>query len=262
MMTTSGIVGLDEILGGGFVRGNCVLLHGGPGSGKTTFAIQFLYNGIVESNEPGVLVTLCENPDEIRRNMLSFGWDLKKLEKQKKLVIVDARPVTFTNDGLIIPNDTLFKSEGIPFSQVSNLIVQNVPFSNVSKLITQTMKDIGAKRMALDSITVLTSQFERLSYIRQGLLGFIQVLSNLDCTSLLLSEGKGNSDKTLLERALVQGVISLYFAHKGSSMARAVQVLKLRGQKHSSDIYHMEISDNGIVVHPEERLDISNIVGP
>lgn len=242
-MIRSGIPGLDEILGGGLVRRSCVLLHGGPGSGKTTFAIQFLYKGIVESGEPGVFVSLCENPDEIRRNMLAFGWDLAKLEKQKKLAIIDARPVTFTDDGYIVPHKTLFKGE-------------TVPFSHISRLIIETVREIEAKRLAIDSITVLTTQYEHTSYVRQGLLGLIQVLCSLDCASLLLSEAKGEQGEDYLERVLVPGVVVLYYTRKGSSMVRAVQVLKLRGFKHSSDIYHMEIGDQGIVIHPEERAEL------
>ena len=242
-MVNSGVLGLDGILGGGLPKGSCVILHGGPGSGKTTLSIQFLYNGIVESNEPGVFVTLCENPDEIRRNMLIFGWDLRKLEEQNKLVILDARPVTFNEEGYIVPNDLLFKGEGVPFSHISRLIVK-------------TMKEIGAKRLVVDSVTVLTSQYDSPSYVRQGLLGLIQVLSSRDCTTLLLTEGKGELNEALIERAVAQGVIVMYFARKGSSMARAIQVLKMRGNKHSLDIYHMEISDKGIIVHPEERLEI------
>jgi circadian clock protein KaiC len=243
MLVNSGILGLDDILDGGFSRGNCVLLHGGPGSGKTTFAIQFLCNGIIKYNEPGIFVTLCENPDEIRKNMLAFGWDLKKLESQKKLVILDARPVTLTKEGYIIQNDALFKGE-------------TVPFSHIARLILESMNEIKAKRLVIDSITVLTSQYQDVSYIRQGLLGLIQMLSNLDCSSLLLTESRGDLDEALLERALVQGVIVIYYVRKGSSMARAIQVLKLRGHKHSLDIYLMEISDKGIIVHPEERIEI------
>jgi len=242
-MVKSGISGLDEILGGDLPKGSCIILHGGPGSGKTTLAIQFLCKGIVESEEPGVFITLCENPDEIRKNMRQYGWDLEELEAKNKLVIVDARPVTFNKDGYIIPNDQLFRGEGVPFSQISRLIVKII-------------NEVGAKRLAIDSITVLTSQYDDQSYVRQGLLGLIQVLSSLDCATLLLSEGKGDLNEAVLERALAQGVILLYYTRKGYSMARGVQILKMRGSKHSLDIYHMEISEKGIVVHPEERLEI------
>lgn len=242
-MVESGVPGFDEILGKGLVRGSCIILHGGPGSGKTTLAAQFVYRGAVESGEPGVYVTLSENPEEIRSNMLNFGWDLAKLEKQKKLVLIDARPVTFTDEGYIVPNEALFKGE-------------RVPFSHISKLIIDTVRGIGAKRLAIDSITVLTAQYESASYVRQGMLGLIQILCSLDCTSLLLSEDvRGDGEKTPIEWFLVPGVIILHYARRGSSMVRAIQVLKFRGLKHSPDIYHMEIGNEGVVIHPEERAE-------
>ncbi len=243
-MVQSGIPGLDEILGGDLRKKNCVLLHGGPGSGKTTLATQFLYKGATENNEPGIYVSLCENPDEIKKNMLLYGWDIAKLEKEKKMQIIDARPVTFTDEGYIVPDDQLFKGESIPFSHVSRKILDAV-------------KKIGAKRLVIDSVTVLTSQYDNPSYVRQGLLGLIQVLSSLDCTTLLLSEStRGPYDEPTLEWILVPGVIVLYYTRKGSSMVRAIQVRKMRGLKHSPDIFHMEIGNHGIVVHPEERAEL------
>ena len=82
----TGIPGVDKILvGKGLPRGHTILVSGGPGSGKTTFAIQFLHTGATEHGEAGVYVTLDEEPGDIRKNMLKYGWDLKKLEDEKKL---------------------------------------------------------------------------------------------------------------------------------------------------------------------------------
>jgi circadian clock protein KaiC len=243
LLVKSGIPGFDEILGGGLPRKRPIILQGGPGSGKTTLATQFLVEGVLKNNEPGIYVTLCESPNEIRENMLSFGWDLEKLEAEGKIAIIDARPVTFTGEGYIVPNEKLFKGEVIPFSHISTLIREKI-------------NEMGAKRLALDSITVLTSQYDKEAYIRQGMLGFIQVLSSLDCASILLSEGINQNFSTQLEWVLVPAVILLHFTRKGSAMVRAIQVLKLRGMKHSDEIFHLEIGNQGIKIHPEERAEL------
>ncbi|MHA1131169.1 MAG: ATPase domain-containing protein, partial [Candidatus Helarchaeota archaeon] len=77
----SGISGLDEILNGGFIKGTNVLLAGSAGTGKTIFCMQFLYNGVVDYDEPGIFVTLEEMPAELRREAALFGWDFRKLEE-------------------------------------------------------------------------------------------------------------------------------------------------------------------------------------
>ena len=81
----TGIPGVDKIMGNqGIPRGHSILVSGGPGSGKTTFSMQFLYNGIKEQDEAGLYITLDEEPEDIRKNMSGLGWDLEKLEKQLK----------------------------------------------------------------------------------------------------------------------------------------------------------------------------------
>ena len=239
-MINSGIPGLDEISGKGLSRHQCILLNGGPGSGKTTLAMQFLYKGALEYDEPGIFVSLCENPDDIRKNMSVFGWNVAKLERQNKLMIIDARPVTHTEDGYIVPNEGLFKGENIPFSHIANQILQAV-------------NEMGAKRLAIDSITILTTQYENNLNVRQGLLGLIQVLSSLDCVTILLSESEEKD--AYIERVLVPAVIMMYYDKKGAGMVRGIQVWKLRGVKHSSNIHHMNIGDEGIIIHPAELAE-------
>jgi RecA/RadA recombinase len=84
--TSTGIAGADKILGEkGIPRGHSILVAGGPGSGKTTFAMQFLYKGVTQYNEPGIYISLDEDPEDVKKNMSKFGWDLGKLEQEKKL---------------------------------------------------------------------------------------------------------------------------------------------------------------------------------
>ncbi len=76
----------------GIPRGHSVLVAGGPGSGKTTFAIQFLYKGATEHNEPGIYISLDEDPEDVKKNMSKFEWDLGKLEDEKRLAFINVSP--------------------------------------------------------------------------------------------------------------------------------------------------------------------------
>jgi circadian clock protein KaiC len=92
----TGIGGFDEISRGGIPKGRTTLLSGTSGSGKTLFSMQFLYNGAVSYNEPGVFVTFEETPKDIIKNVESFGWDISSLIDNKKFIFVDASPDDFT----------------------------------------------------------------------------------------------------------------------------------------------------------------------
>ena len=87
----TGIVGFDEITGGGLPRGRTTLLAGGPGSGKTIFALQFLVNGARHFKDPGIFVAFEETPKRIVANSETFGWKLAELQK-RQLFILDAHP--------------------------------------------------------------------------------------------------------------------------------------------------------------------------
>ena len=89
----SGIAGFDEITGGGLPRGRTTLLLGGPGSGKTIFALEFLVHGARNFKEPGIFVAFEESSKRIFANAESFGWNLPQLQRGK-LTFIDAQPAT------------------------------------------------------------------------------------------------------------------------------------------------------------------------
>ena len=82
-----GIQGLDEITCGGFPRGRPTLVCGGPGSGKTMLGLEFLARGALDYNEPGVLVSFEETEEELAKNAISLGIDLRDLAARKKILI-------------------------------------------------------------------------------------------------------------------------------------------------------------------------------
>src|SRR6188768_2546648 len=89
--TATGVAGFDEITGGGLPRSRTTLLVGGPGSGKTIFALQFLAHGARNLGEPGIFVAFEETPDRIASNFETFGWKLGELQP-KRLFFIDAQP--------------------------------------------------------------------------------------------------------------------------------------------------------------------------
>ncbi|MFZ1039440.1 MAG: ATPase domain-containing protein, partial [Candidatus Bathyarchaeia archaeon] len=88
--TATGIQGLDELVGGGIPKGRVVLVIGGPGSGKTIFAAQFLYKGIKDHSENGIFVSLDESKEHFFDEMQQFGWDFRKAEGDMKFALIDA----------------------------------------------------------------------------------------------------------------------------------------------------------------------------
>ena len=91
-LTKTGIKGLDSILLGGIPRNNVILLQGVTGSGKTLMGLEFIYRGITESNEPGLIIVFETNPDKLTRDAAGFGWNPDELQQQKKLQIIFTSP--------------------------------------------------------------------------------------------------------------------------------------------------------------------------
>src|SRR2546426_4396117 len=121
----TGIVELDEMLRGGFMPGDAVMLAGSAGTGKTTLALQYLVNG-VKLGEPGIYLTFEQHPDQIYRDAKNFGWDLQKLEADDKLRIV------FTSPDLLM-------GEGDP-----------------ETLLEEPIKAVKARRIVVDSLSHLS----------------------------------------------------------------------------------------------------------
>ena len=238
----TGIPGVDTILAGkGIPRGHTVLVCGGPGSGKTTFAIQFLYIGTTQHDESGVYVTLDEEPGDIRKNMLKYGWDLKKLEDEKKLVFINVSPVRVTpmeRGGLI------------------QIGMKEFRLIKLLEAIRQGVEEVDAKRIVVDPITIFALQYpndvERIYAMRD----LMRELRKTKCTNLLISElrGTGWEREHQFEEYLAQGVILLRTFLKGSRLVRAFQVEKMRGLAIDNQPRPYEISAKGIEVYPNATV--------
>lgn len=237
----SGIKGLDELTNGGLPRGRSILIIGGPGSGKTTFVVQFLYKGATEHNERGLYVTFDEKLEHVKANMFSFGWDLSELEKKGMLFLIDATPFRRRK---VAPREGLFVESSI-FS-----------LSKFIQVLTKIIEEEQIQRVGIDSITSISLRYSDIRKRRRALLTLFDALSEYNCTSLLTAELRTSilNRKFQLEEFLSQGVILLHTIVHDGNVTRAIQLEKIRGIKHDTQLRPYSITDDGIIVYPTATI--------
>jgi len=236
----TGIPGLDEILNGGIPRRNVVLLSGGPGTGKSIFGYQYLYNGLIRG-QSGVLVALEEHPVQVRLSMAQFGWNVTVYEEKGRFALVDA----FT--------------AGIGEAAKREKYVVKAPddFQMLIDVLRSAIKDVDAERVVVDSVTTL--YITKPALARSMVLQLKKVLSGLGCTSILISQvsvterGFGGPG---VEHA-ADGIIRLDLDEMSGELKRSIIIWKMRGTAHSMKRHPFDITDKGLIIKPEEVIMVT-----
>ena len=224
----TGIPGMDEITGGGLPKGRPTLVAGAAGCGKTLFAMEFLVNGAVQYEEPGVFVAFEENAEELTQNVASLGFDLKKLIKQKKMIIdyvrVERSEIEETGD---------YDLEGL-FIRLGHAI-----------------DSIGAKRVVLDTIEVLFSALSNQGILRAELQRLFRWLKDKGVSAVITAErGSGSVTRFGLEEYVADCVILLDHRVTEQMSTRRLRIVKYRGTLHGTNEYPFLITRDGISVLP------------
>ena len=242
----TGIKGLDEVLHGGLPKGRIILTVGSPGSGKTTFAMQFLVGG-ANSGEPGLYVSLDEKPDRIKSDLSSFNWNIEKLERDGKLTLIDAtqlrRPVQRS------PTQ-VGGGRGV------NLVLPELTLASLARTIRRIASEESVGRIVIDPITSLILRYPEEPKRRRALLLFFDALESTGCTCIVTSELRTSvlARRFQIEEYLSQGVILLHtMVHEGN-VIRALQVEKMRGISHDTQLRPYQIGPTGIEVYPKDRV--------
>ncbi len=240
----TGIRGFDELLGGGVPKGKCILLVGGPGSGKTIFAIQYLLNG-ARKDERGLYVTLGERPEHVKSNVASFSWDIDRFESEGKIMLLDGTPLR----GLRKPAPDLDSYEfgvSLPALTLQRLI----------RTVEKIVEEEEIQRIAIDPITSIALTYHQLPKRRRAVLTFFDALFNTGCTSLVTSELRTNVLERgfAVEEFLSQGVILLHTLIHEGNVIRAIQIEKMRGIQHDTQLRPYQIGKDGIEVFPKDRV--------
>lgn len=230
--TPTGIPGMDEITGGGLPKGRPTLVTGAAGCGKTLFAMEFLVNGATRYDEPGIFVAFEENAEELAQNVASLGFDLKKLSKQKKLLVdhirVERNEIEETGD---------YDLEGL-FIRLGHAI-----------------DSIGARRVVLDTIEVLFSSFSNQGILRAELQRLFRWLKDRGVSAVITAErGERSMTRFGLEEYVADCVILLDHRVTEQVSTRRLRILKYRGTVHGTNEYPFLIGRNGISVLPITSL--------
>lgn len=223
----SGLPGFDKLIEGGFEKNSINLIVGDSGSGKTIFAMQFLFEGL-KNNESCLYITFEEKKDEFYSNMLNFGWDLKQYEKKSKFFFLEYSPEKVK---------TMIEEGG---GEIENIVIKQ----NISRIV-------------IDSITSFALLFEDELEKREAALALFDIIRKKNCTSILtLQEDpydrKGGSSSMEFE---ADSIILIYFIRKKKERERFVEVLKMRGTKHSAKIHLLKFTSKGLLVSNEVYAD-------
>ncbi len=234
----TGISGLDEITGGGLPTGRPTLICGDAGAGKTLFAIEFIVQGALQYNEPGVIITFEEHTEDLEMNVQSLGFDLKKLQKDKLLKIdyvrIERSEIEETGE---------YDLEGL-FIRLGYAI-----------------DSIGAKRIMLDTIENLFGGLTNEGILRAELRRLFSWLKDKGVTAIITGEkGDGSLTRNGLEEYVSDCVILLDHRVRNQISTRRLRVVKYRGSTHGTNEYPFLIDEDGISVLPITSLQLNNKV--
>jgi len=210
------------LIEGGFLRGDVILVAGGSGSGKTIFSTQFIYNGALQYDEKGVYATFEEDSKTLKRNMLRFGFDLEKMEKEGTVRVIDLE--TLKGGGL---------SANIEY-------------------ILGTLNKIEAKRLVIDSLTAfLSACTEKLEY-RMLMHLIYRMLKTRNVTTIMTcSVSKGAKTLGLgIEEFIADSLIFLENSIENLELRTRFLLQKMRGTDHSKKYHNVIITDKGLQIVP------------
>jgi circadian clock protein KaiC len=234
----TGIQGLDGITNGGLPKGRPTLVCGSAGCGKTFLAMNFLLQGALQYNEPGVFIAFEEKAEELRKNFASLGFDMNGLAAKKKILI----------DHVFIERSEI---EETGEYDLEGLFIR----------LGHAIDSIGAKRVVLDTIEALFSGLSNTSILRAELRRLFRWLKDKEVTAIITAErGEGGLTRHGLEEYVADCVIMLDHRVVEQVSTRRLRILKYRGTSHGTNEYPFLIDEKGISVLPITSLGLDHKV--
>ena len=217
----TGIYGLDDMLGGGIPKGHSVAVIGSFGTGKTTFSMQFIWEGL-QRGERCIFLSLEEDEESIMESARTFGWDMERYVDDGTLLILK-----------LDPEDAKGSVERLEGE------------------IPQLIKAHQASRIAVDSISLITMMYDDVEKKREIVFNLVKSIKDSGATALFTAEVDPKNpmvSRDGIVEYVVDGVILLSFLEKDNRLLLTIRILKMRRTKHSREVKVYEIGDGGINV--------------
>jgi len=236
---SSGVKGLDDLLGGGYVEGRSTLLAGGPGTGKSILTWHFLFDG-VEKEEKVILLSLDQTSDMITEDMTDFGWNPKEAEESGKLTILSGNFTILSGNLKLVPTETSYEYV-IGFDHP---LLSEQPFTvpRLAELVRKKSAEVNAKRVVIDGLGPLLELAGNRSEIRAGnrseirqlVYGFIREIADGSNTIILTHELKASKTAQNDEMPffICDGVLKLDTLYSAGDYIRTIRIVKMRGANH------------------------------
>ena len=227
----TGVDGLDKLIEGGFPKGHCILLSGAPGTGKTIFGVQYIYEG-AKNGEKGLYITFTEDIDDISLQASVFGLDLQKLIKNGSLKLLHIDIEKFDIKDII--------------SEVKKGKYQRLVIDSLSAIISHpvALEDVDISYVLRDRLDRLLPSPLHMEVATRLLVNkIVSEIKGLDCTSIIISElveGVGGLSRDTVSEFLVDGVITLQYVMVGIESSRNLMIRKMRATAHSENIHPIE----------------------
>ncbi len=226
-LISTGVPGLDEVVGGGLPKNYVYLIQGDPGSGKTTMAMQFLLEG-ARQGEKTLYLTLSESVQELGEVARSHGWDLSDIE-------------------LFEP--PLAKNPLLPDDQNTLFHPSEIELAETMKLLLNKIEEVKPQRIVLDSLSEIRLLAQTPLRYRRQVLAFKQYLTGTNATVLLLDDRTYTDDIQM--QSVPSGVIELFHeAPIYGTVRRKMRVVKIRGVQFRGGFHEMNILTGGVKIYP------------
>ncbi|MGQ9582845.1 MAG: RAD55 family ATPase [Thermoplasmatota archaeon] len=266
----SGVEGLDALLNGGFPMDTVNLISGPPGSGRSVFCIQFIYEGVEKYNDPGLYITLEENRESLVKEMKSLGLKPEIYESEGDLIIADLGwflrelgrpqkdPASFAGIELLRERGQANRIDMDWLSSGSDAREELdrgfVGFRTLREVVGHMVEKKRVRRLVVDSVAAIGLLYGSPEVFRKELFAFGRFLRAKHITSLLVTETVGATSAVLfgVEHFLTDTHIALNIRNLKGEFLRTVSVQKMRFGRHDAGVHPFTISARGIEINARE----------